>query len=102
MSETDMTNQDLENIRAVAPKWAGWCVTGQMGGIWFQESIPPRGLNFVSGGGRFEDVTPGYWGFRDLVADGYTYAIDLTTGAIHVQHAGKIVVVTLAEWSAEE
>ena len=26
----------------------------------------------------------------------------VATGAIHVQHAGKIVVVSLAEWSAEE
>ena len=98
-----MTNQDLENIRAVAPKWAGWFCVVDWGSGWWQPTRG-KGKNWdtlavylaepIAGGTVFP--------FLETVADGYTYAIDLKTGAIHVQHAGKIVVVTLAEWSAEE
>ncbi len=83
-----MTNQDLENIRAVAPEWAGW-------------------LNYSPDGAAFWQSHLGRWPlFWEVWVNGFVaakdIAIDLKTGAIHVQHAGKIVVVSLAEWSAEE
>lgn len=88
-----MTNQDLENIRAVAPEWAGWLVYSPYGAA-FWKAYRVEGKAWWWYSGRIEVWKKGVDAAKDI-------AIDLKTGAIHVQHAGKIVVVSLAEWSAE-
>lgn len=87
-----MTNTDLENIRAVAPKWAGWLCYTPRGNVFWQAYRGERICWW--NGGRIEKWPKGCFAAKGI-------AIDLKTGDIHVQHAGKIVVVSLAEWSAE-
>ncbi len=96
-----MKNQDLENIRAVAPKFARWACVSKEGCGWWQNKRGIGGLWHMKKGFQYALMGPSIREFCGLTADGYAYAIDLKTGAIHVQHAGKIVVVSLAEWSAE-
>ena len=98
MSETNMTNQDLENIRAVAPKGANWLCVTPLGAAFWQETRGDPDYWYSPWAWRWMYPNGGYPRFDN----DSPFAIDLKTGAIHVQHAGKIVVVSLAEWSAEE